>query len=74
MVWKGFARMKTELIKLRCSSEEKELLMILCKAISEKRQENVSHSEVMRIALWELAVKEFGIEKVTRLLSEPKPV
>lgn len=48
--------------------------MILCKSMSEEKQEKVSYSEVMRIALWELAVKEFGKESVMRLLKESKPV
>ncbi|HWK24764.1 MAG TPA: hypothetical protein VNS08_17255 [Ureibacillus sp.] len=65
---------RTELIKFRCTKEEKLLLLIMSKRMSEEKQENIPYSEVMRIALCEMAIKEFGKEKVMRVLEKGEPV
>lgn len=49
--------------------------MVLARKISENMKgEKVSYSEVMRIAMRDLAEKEFGKEKTTRLLEYGEPV
>ena len=62
--------LKTELIKLRCSKNEKMLLLEMCNMITEERQEKVSYSEVVRIALLEYAENKYGTEFVTRYVEE----
>lgn len=66
--------LKTELIKLRCSKNEKMLLLEMSEMISEERQEKISYSEVVRIALIEYAEKNYGTEFVTRYIEDAKPV
>lgn len=56
---------KSELLKLRCSPEEKQLLFeLLAKEIEKRGGEKVSYSEIIRQAILLMAKQQLGEGKV----------
>lgn len=64
--------MRNEIMKLRCSKGEKRLVEMLTDDLSSQRKgEKVAYSEVIRIAIYEKASKQFGEEMVKQVLEKP---
>lgn len=60
---------KSELLKLRCSPEERQLVFILLEMEKEKRGgERISYSEIIRQAILLMAKEQLGEGKVKDIL------